>query len=107
MDLFLSILIWGIVLIVLGLIQIEANKALKVKFSFNIKSAEKFISYFKSNTWAKINITYGIGLFFTSIIGIVFYENIGLLVALIMIVELNFYILQSLIGAYKYSSNVN
>ncbi|MCR8746996.1 hypothetical protein [Romboutsia lituseburensis] len=107
MDLFFSILIWGVVLIALGLIQIEVNKALKVKFSFNIKTTEKFISYFRSNTWAKINITYGVGLLFTSIIGIVFYENIGLLVALIMTVELNLYLLQSLIGAYKYSSNTN
>ena len=97
MNLFLILCILGIGLILLGKTAIRVNKtALEANKTNNFKVFDISI------LWGKINIKYGKLLLITGMLGVFFYDKLGLLMVVIMILVLISYIANLFISGYKF-----
>ncbi|MGL5346344.1 MAG: hypothetical protein ACRDA3_03255 [Peptostreptococcaceae bacterium] len=100
MDFFINLGILGISLIVLGKLALKANK--NTEQCTNFESLNKLICYMESELVAKTNLHYGKLLLITGILGALFYNTIGLLMILVMVLVVSLYLIKLLISGYKF-----
>lgn len=100
MDFFINLGIIGILLIILGKLALKVNKYTQ-DFS-NFKLIDKFMCYMESEFLAKINLKYGKYLLIMCIMGLLFYNTLGLLMVVITVLVFTFYLANIFIIAYKF-----
>jgi len=100
MDFFINIGIIGIALIILGKSALRANKC--IQQSNNFKSLDNLIHYMESELLAKINLKYGKQMLITGILGALFYNSLGLLMVIIMLLVIISYLASIFISGYKF-----
>lgn len=103
MELFINLGIVGIGLIVLGKSALYTNKNTQTFHYF--KFLDKFMLYMESEVLARINLKYGKYLLLTGTVGALFYDVLGLLMALVMVLVTSFYLVNLFISGYKFYIN--
>lgn len=104
MDLFISLGIVGISLIMLGKLTFRGNTDTQELSNFKI--LDKIVSYIESDLLAKINLRYGKQLLITGIFGVLFYNTLGLLMVFVMVLVLSLYLINVFISGYKFYINI-
>lgn len=100
MDFFISFGILGIALIISG--NLNKRKNNQEQSTYNIKILDKILCYMDSDILININLKYGKLMLITGIIGVLFYNTLGLLMVLITVLIMIFYLINLFISWYKF-----
>lgn len=102
MYFFISIFIIGISLVLNTYFNSKSKEEIIYKKRFNIEFIDKYIFYIESGIITKTNIKQGMLLILCSLLGILFYEKLGLLMFSIIIFLMIIYFTYIFINLYKY-----